>query len=65
MEVKKFVLHEKPKAETKKFRPIQLYEETLKVIEEVAEISGETKASLVQKMVMFAYDNMEIIRSEE
>lgn len=59
-----FTVHEKPKTEVKKFRPCQIYEETGKVIDEVVEISGETKAALVHRMIMFAYENMEIIRAE-
>lgn len=60
MENRKFVVKAKQEKKTVKFIPVQLYEETFEMIDDVIEITGETKASIIHKMIKFAYKNMEI-----
>lgn len=60
MENRKFVVKAKQEKKTVKFKPVQLYEETFEMIDDVIEITGEAKASIIHKMIKFAYENMEI-----
>jgi len=47
------------------FKPIQVYTETAELIKELSEETGLNKAKLVEMMISFAAEHIEIIKDGE
>ena len=63
--MEKFTVKVQKKREPVRFKPIQVYEETNKIVESVIEVTNSTKAQTIHEMITFAYEHMEIIKEEE
>ena len=57
----KFKVKRAPKEAPIEFAQLRTYPEAAKMVEEVMQITNNTKAHTVYDMVKYAYDHMEII----
>lgn len=57
----KFKVKRVPKEAPIEFAQLRTYPEAAKMVEEVMQITNNTKAQTVYDMVKYAYDHMEII----
>lgn len=57
----KFKVKRAPKEAPIEFAQLRTYPEVAKMVEEVMQITNNTKAQTVYDMVKYAYDHMEII----
>lgn len=57
----KFKVKRAPKEAPIEFAQLRTYPEAAKMVEEVMQITNNTKAQTVYDMVKYAYDHMEII----
>lgn len=61
----KFKVKRAPKEAPIEFAQLRTYPEAAKMVEEVMQITNNTKAQTTYDMIKFAYDHMEIIEEEE
>lgn len=57
----KFTVKRAPKESPIEFAQLRTYPEAAKMVEEVMQITNNTKAQTVYDMIKFAYDHMEVV----
>lgn len=63
--MEKFIVKSQEKRVPVKFKPVQMYEDTHEMVEEVMSYTNETKAQTIHRMIEFAFKHIEIVKEGE